>query len=786
MKERPLKILGNVLLIVFILHSPASVWAQAAFRARLFTAGGLGGAANVEIDIESYSTEDEILRLHQHFSLNDLDGFYGALRSMKKGALRFIGSSGLNIPFNAALKRPTDQGTQIFLLTESQDIVPGVTKTRIRRSRFLVVVLDLDKDLKGEGTIYEDAQVKFTRQDIEIVSSYSMPKKLGNVHPLKAALISSQPAASKGGNQVERALGCMDFMLYEEAISLFDQALAKNPAQPGLRTKQAYAYYRLNRPEKAVEALNQELEDYPDDLKTLILLSFIQHKTGHPDEAERAARKFEDVLEKLLKKKESEYLASKQLDVISQLRDYRKKIETIMRGLFPNTGVPAYILGLLAKKKQNIRAARSWLIRAKELSYDPSDCWIQAIDSEIEQKNWPEALRLCQTEGDISFADEAKTSPDRKTKPTVPASKKKIKAKISADIYLLMGIIYGQQGRLTDSLECMKMAVALKPFDANVLKNLAIGYINCEDLEKATRLLQRVVKLSPQDFQSQLLLDQVQQKKRIPEGAPRVALSKDFLNERDVRFQYVFEGDSDEIANKANVNAVQLIKEGLVLDATRWLQMFVEIYQNSPTIDYNLGQLYNSLGHYAEALKYGIKALELKRDYRDAYDLAGNVCFKVGDLENSVKLYEEAVRLDTKDPMSYYNLGCASSELGDLANAEKNWLEAIRLENAPAVGSEASNPGTDVLKIAVRVKVEPISAPACQSLAYLYARQCNKENAFAYFKKAIEFNPGTPTPYFEIGKLYLERNEAGKAQEYFKKYVSLGGDEAKVKALMKK
>jgi tetratricopeptide (TPR) repeat protein len=156
------------------------------------------------------------------------------------------------------------------------------------------------------------------------------------------------------------------------------------------------------------------------------------------------------------------------------------------------------------------------------------------------------------------------------------------------------------------------------------------------------------------------------------------------------------------------------------------------------------------------------------------------------DFENSVRLYEQAVRLDTKDPLSYFNLGCAYSELGDLANAEKNWLEAVRLENAPAAAIDAAGAGTDDLKIAVKVKVDPISTPACQSLAYLYSNQGKKESALSYFKKALEFNPKTPIPYFEIGKLYLERNEAGQAQGYFKKYLSLGGDEAKVKALTKK
>jgi hypothetical protein len=185
MENGPFKILGVVVLIALILYLHASVWTQAAFRGRLFTGGASGGAVNVGIDIESYSTEDEMLQLYQHFSLNDLDGFYGAFRSMKKGALRFIGSTGLNISFNAAQEKPTDRGVQIFLVTETRSVEPGARKTRVRSFRFLVVVLDLDKDFKGEGTVYEDAQVKFTRQGIEMESSYSMPKKIVNLQLVK-------------------------------------------------------------------------------------------------------------------------------------------------------------------------------------------------------------------------------------------------------------------------------------------------------------------------------------------------------------------------------------------------------------------------------------------------------------------------------------------------------------------------------------------------------------------------------------------------------------------------
>ena len=52
--------------------------------------------------------------------------------------------------------------------------------------RFLVAVLELDKDFNGEGLIYEDAIVDFLPQGlIEMKSSFSTPKSLVNVKLVK-------------------------------------------------------------------------------------------------------------------------------------------------------------------------------------------------------------------------------------------------------------------------------------------------------------------------------------------------------------------------------------------------------------------------------------------------------------------------------------------------------------------------------------------------------------------------------------------------------------------------
>lgn len=579
----------------------------------------------------------------------------------------------------------------------------------------------------------------------------------------------------------------MDSMLYEEAVRLFDQALAKEPARPGLRTRQAYAYYRMNLSGKAVEVLNNELELFPNDLKALALLSFVQYRSGHPEEAEHTAGRFRDVLEQALKKQGREAIGIMPRDSEKWVRETRKKIDAILKPLFPNAGVPAYILALQAIKRHDAKTARSMLIEAQAMSYFPTDCWIQAVRAEMDQKNWAEALRLCQNSGDIGFTDITTLSLDRSRMPgLLLEDKKKIQLTAIAEIHLMMGMIYEESGRPAEAMECLQRAAAQKPFDADILRNLAIARINRNEIDEAGPLLQKAVNLNPLDFQSQMLLEQAQNKRRRPDGAAKVALSMDRSTDLDVRYRYVFETDPEKIANSANVNAMQLIQEGLISEAIRWLRSFIEIYENSPTIYYNLGQLYNTQGLEHEALRFGLRAIELKRDYRDAYDLVGNVCFKMMDLESSISFYEQAVRLDPKDPVGYYNLGCALSEAGDPVNAEKNWLEAVRLENAPLSARDALREDLDALKIAVTVKVESISSPACQFLAFLYADQGRKELALSYFKKALEYNPKNLVPYLEIGKLYLEQAESGKAEEYFNKYLSMGGDEAKVKALVKK
>ncbi len=378
-------------------------------------------------------------------------------------------------------------------------------------------------------------------------------------------------AVGAAGPQVDRALSSMDLQLYEEAAALFSEALAAEPSRPDLRVRQAYAFYRLNRLERAEIVLGAELRLKPADPAALILLSFVQYKAGRSDDAEKTAGTFQTALDELREK-------MKPRDFDDRLRD-----------LFPNAGVPSFILGTLAAGKGQAESARMRFLQARALGYDPAACWVRAAAAELDGRNPEEALRLCRSGGDLAPDDDRDSAAGPvRTKPPL---------KKPAEVFLLEAISLDRLGRRDESLECLKAASAMKPFDVALAKNLAVAWHNRRASDQALPLLRRIVRLDPGDLEARMLLEPLQSGRRIPDAAPDLPLSKAFLEGRfDVRYRYVFRASPEDLAGRINDYALEMIRHGLIRDAAGWLKAFLENYENSPTIYYNLGQLENSLG----------------------------------------------------------------------------------------------------------------------------------------------------------------------------------------------
>ena len=374
--------------------------------------------------------------------------------------------------------------------------------------------------------------------------------------------------------KITRALTCMDFMIYDEAISLFEQVLQKHPMERGLRIKQAYACFRLKKYEEVAEVLTREHELFPADLKPLILLSLVQNSMGQPDNAAATARAVRADLDRILK------------------TSSRKKVEAALRDLSPNAGLPAYILGLDASRKQDARTARSWLLRAQALGYDPTDCWLQAVNAEMESGNWQEALKLCDERGGRFSAGPRKgglsTAAGRSSGPQDGTS---VGPEVSADALVLKSIILAELGQPDECRAALEEGLAAEPFRTDILMDLAVHDFQRAEFEKAAGTLTKVIKLAPLDFRARYLYEQARGRNRLADGATAATFSRDFLKARGPRFIYVLEGRPEDAVSAAQTYAVDFIKRGLLADAARHLQMFTEIYEGSPSVYYNLGQV---------------------------------------------------------------------------------------------------------------------------------------------------------------------------------------------------
>ena len=171
-------------LCILLLGWTSSLWAQVEFKARLMTGGGpnVQSAINVRIRIEGYTNADEVRQLLEVYNSGGEDAFWKAFNNINKGSVIFLGGLGLNIGLHAAYDTLTDKGFKITLFSKNRSIEPGSSRLVYGGFLFLVIQLDLDKNYRGDGTVYEDARIRFTPQGaIEMESYTRAPKTLVGV-----------------------------------------------------------------------------------------------------------------------------------------------------------------------------------------------------------------------------------------------------------------------------------------------------------------------------------------------------------------------------------------------------------------------------------------------------------------------------------------------------------------------------------------------------------------------------------------------------------------------------
>jgi len=557
-------------------------------------------------------------------------------------------------------------------------------------------------------------------------------------------------------NLIKKAQRNMDEMNYNQAIQNFEQVLRDHPGRKNIRPKQAFAYFKRGRHEEAMKVLEEEINLFPDNWDAYILLSYIQFSQGLRPEATKTCWAFEEIFENFLRKE----TAKKRLKFSGS--QGRKKLVQKIAKENPNIGLPSFVIGYDLKNQGHFEEASRIFQEAFLRKYDPVECYIQLIDLELVREDWQAALRR--------IDDAFKMQGDQ------------------PEFHLLRGYALYHLKMMDDAALSFKTAVQQKPYLVEAQKNLAKIYYMQHDFKKSASLLKTILKISsPFDFEADYLLEQALEQKVPLREESRPRLSKELADSVQLKYKYVFATNIKTVAKYINRSAISLVQSGRLHEARQVLRSFLSLNNLFPELNYNLAQVSNITGALGEALEYAWRATQLKPDYRDAYDLLGNIFFKAGDFNSSLGAYDKALQIDPKDSMAHFNLACVYSTMNDLSRAEEHFRQAIQYEDRVPGEREKDKISKDELDVYLVVQNKPISFEAHKALGKIYLQKNQKDKALKEFENAIPLEPSDPESYYEAGKILLDQKNISKTVIYFEKYLYLGGKKGnEVQELLKK
>jgi len=176
------------------------------------------------------------------------------------------------------------------------------------------------------------------------------------------------------------------------------------------------------------------------------------------------------------------------------------------------------------------------------------------------------------------------------------------------------------------------------------------------------------------------------------------------------------------------------------------------------TPDTARGEFYNQFGralHESEqngsSLAVYLLALENDSHNGHAYAEIGKLCWEFDSYPVAEAYLQKGLELQPDSWELHFNLGLIYQSLSQAEKAVQSYTKAIALEEPRVPSIHWVQLGT----------------------AQLSAPKLGEAEAERSFKKALEIDPNSAQAHYQLGKLYLQQREFGKAEQYLEKAISL-------------
>jgi tetratricopeptide (TPR) repeat protein len=256
---------------------------------------------------------------------------------------------------------------------------------------------------------------------------------------------------------------------------------------------------------------------------------------------------------------------------------------------------------------------------------------------------------------------------------------------------------------------------------------------------------------------------------------------------------YFFEG-MEKLRNRyLNIALQDIHIRALTRDAKEFTETMKVAANRAPFIDtkeltaqewFERGYKFQEAGNLEEAIRCYTEAIRLEPGFLEAYGNRGNMFMDQGDSDRAIADYNQVLLLNPNDERTYFNRASALKAQANFDDAIKDFSEAIRLK--PGYAGAYNNRGNTFsdkgdIDGAIKdydeaIRIKPDYAIAYNNRGIAYAYKGNLDKAMADYNMALQLKPDYADPYHGRAKAWESKKNYQAAMADYQKYLDLGGD----------
>ena len=498
--------------------------------------------------------------------------------------------------------------------------------------------------------------------------------------------------------QLEKNKGNLD-----GAISLLKKAIAEDAASLYLKRELASLYAQHKENAKALQVLNQILQEHPNDIETLILYGRLKQASKDFDGAKQA---YERVI-RLDKTRKDIYLRLGGLLLQQGQTSRAMKVFQEFIQNFPDSYPGHFFLGTIYSKQGKFKQAEKEFKKALELkpdSVEPSFELVRVYKS-LGKKN-----KITQMYQDI-----------------LTRHPNNIRAGLE------LGFLYHKKGRVDEARKLFAALGARSLHEFEIILKVIQLYVDSKRYEDAIIVLEGLLQGAPQSSDLHYLKGVAyygnKENDRAMQAFKKVQPRSRFFQDAAVHISYLYQ------------------EQGQVDAAIDFLKGILKNNPENPEFMYYLGTLYEESERYEAAEKYLKQAIGIEPERAKFYFRLGVVYDKWGHKEKSMEAMRTTIKLDPKHANALNYLGYTYADLGqNLDEAERLIKEALKYK--PNDGYITDSLGwvyykkglyEQALKLLIRaIELVPDDPIMLEHLGDAYLKTNDIQNALKYYQQSLK------------------------------------------------